>query len=113
MQILLSLILSTIAVFVAANILPGVHIDGMGTALIVAVVLGLINAFIRPVLLILTLPITVLTLGLFSLVVIAFCVMMVTWIVPGFHIDGWLWALVFAVVLAIINSFIGAFAREA
>ena len=109
MQILISLILSSIAVFVAGNILPGVHIDGFSTAIIVAVILGLINAFIRPILLILTLPITILTLGLFSLVIIAFCVMLTSWIVPGFKVDGWLWALVFAIVLAIINGFIGAF----
>ena len=108
MHILISLILSSIAVFVAVT-LPGVQIAGFGTAIIVAVVLGLINAFIRPVLLILTLPITILTLGLFSLVIIAFCVMLASWIVPGFHVDGWLWALVFAIVLAIINAFIGAF----
>lgn len=109
MQVLISLILSSIAVFVAANILPGVHIAGFGTAIIVAVVLGLINAIIRPILLILTLPITILTLGLFSLVIIAFCVMLTTWVVPGFQVDGWLWALVFAIVLAIINAFIGSF----
>lgn len=111
MYFLISLILSSIAVFVAANILPGVHIDGFGTAIIVAIVLGIINAIIRPILLILTLPITILTLGLFSLVIIAFCVMLTSWIVPGFHVDGWLWALVFAIVLAIINAFIGAFDR--
>ncbi len=109
MHVLISLILSSIAVFVAANILPGVHVSSFGTAIIVAVVLGIINAIIRPILLILTLPITILTLGLFSLVIIAFCVMLTTWIVPGFKVDGWLWALVFAIVLAIINAFIGAF----
>lgn len=109
MHVIISLILSSIAVFVAANILPGVHLSGFGTAIIVAVVLGLINAVIRPILLILTLPITILTLGLFSLVIIAFCVMLTTWIVPGFQVDGWLWALVFAIVLALINAFIGAF----
>lgn len=112
MHILLSLILSSIAVFITANILPGVHLAGFGTAIIVAVVLGIINAFIRPILLILTLPITILTLGLFSLVVIAFCVMLATWIVPGFQVDGWLWALVFAIVLALINAFIGAFEKK-
>jgi len=111
MQVLISLILSSIAVFVAANILPGVHIAGFGTAVILAIVLGFINAIIRPILLILTLPITILTLGLFSLVVIAFCVMLASWIVPGFHVDGWLWALVFAFVLAIINAFIASFDR--
>jgi putative membrane protein len=108
MEILISLILSSVAVFVAANVLPGVHIDGFGTALILAVVLGIINAFIRPLLLLLTLPISILTLGLFSLFIIAFCVMLASWIVPGFHVDGWLWALVFAIGLALINAFIGA-----
>jgi len=111
MEILISLLLSSIAVFIAANILPGVHIAGFATALIVAVVLGFINAIIRPILLILTLPITILTLGLFSLVVIAFCVMLATWIVPGFVVDGWIWAFIFAVVLAIINAFIASFDR--
>lgn len=112
MNFIISLILSSIAVFVAAYILPGVHLAGFGTAIVVAIILGIINAFIRPVLLILTLPITILTLGLFSLVIIAFCVMLTSWIVPGFHVDGWLWALVFAIVLAIINGFIRAFERE-
>ena len=112
MEILVSLLLSSIAVFVAANILPGVHIDGLGTALIVAVVLGIINAFIRPLLLLLTLPISILTLGLFSLVIVAFCVKLVTWIVPGFYVDGFFYALVFAAGLALINAFIASIGKN-
>lgn len=108
MMILVSLILSTIAVFVTANILPGVKIESWGTALIVAVVLGLINAFLRPLLLLLTLPINILTLGLFTFVVIALCVMLASAIVPGFYVDGFWWAMAFAIVLAIINSFLQA-----
>lgn len=111
MAIILSLVLSTIAVFVAANILPGVHIDGWTTALIVAVVLGIINAFIRPLLLILTLPINILTLGLLTFVIIGVCVMLASAIVPGFKVDGFLWAMVFGVVLAIINAFINPLAE--
>lgn len=106
MIFLISLILSTIAVFVTAHILPGVKLEGWTTALIVAIVLGVVNAFIRPILLILTLPLNILTLGLFTLVIIALCVMLVSAIVPGFHVDGFWWAMAFGVVLAIISSFL-------
>lgn len=106
MEFLISLALSTVAVFVTAYILPGVKIDGWTTALIVAIVLGLVNAFIRPLLLLLTLPLTVLTLGLFSLVIVALCVMLVSAIVPGFTVDGFWWAMAFGIILALINSFL-------
>lgn len=106
MQFLLSLVLSTIAVFATAYILPGVRLEGWTTALILAIVLGIINAILRPILLILTLPINILTLGLFTFVVIALCVMLASKIVPGFHVDGFWWAMAFGVVLAIINSFL-------
>ena len=109
MSILISLVLSTIAVFITAYILPGVKLDGWTSAFIVAVVLGLINAVIRPLLLILTLPINILTLGLFTFVIIAACVMLASAFVPGFHVDGFLWAMAFGVVLAIINSFLRLF----
>lgn len=103
---LLTIILSTVAVFVSAQILPGVHLEGWGTALAVAVVLAIINAFIRPLVLLLTLPINILTLGLFTFVIMALMVMLVSAIVPGFHIDGFWWAMAFALVLAIINGFL-------
>lgn len=110
MLILLSLALSTLAVFIAAHILPGVRIDGWFTALIVAVVMGIINTFLRPILLILTLPINILTLGLFTLVIMALCVMLASAIVPGFHVDSFWWAMGFGVVLAVINSFLNSLA---
>lgn len=103
---LLTIILSTVAVFVSAQILPGVHLEGWGTALAVAIVLAIINAFIRPLVLLLTLPINILTLGLFTFVIMALMVMLVSAIVPGFHIDGFWWAMAFALVLAIINGFL-------
>lgn len=106
MTFLISLLLGTIAVFVSAYVLPGVQVDGWTTALILAIVMGLINAFIRPLLLLLTLPINILTLGLFTFVVIALCVLLASAIVPGFHVDGFWWAMAFGVVLAIVNSFI-------
>jgi putative membrane protein len=108
MKILLSLILSTLAVFITAQIVPGVQVSSVTTAFIVAVVLGIINAFIRPILLILTLPINILTLGLFTLVIMAICVLLASAIVPGFQVNGFWWAMLFAIVLAIINSFLNA-----
>ena len=104
MAILLNLVLSTLAVFVTAHLLPGVRLDGWFAALIVALVLGFVNAVIKPVLLVLTLPINILTLGLFTFVIIAACVMLASALVPGFKVDGFLWAMAFGVVLAIINS---------
>ena len=106
MEFLISLLLGTIAVFVTGYILPGVHIEGWTTALILSIVLGLINAFIKPILLLLTLPINILTLGLFTFVIMALCVLLASAIVPGFKVDGFWWAMAFGVVLAIVNSFI-------
>jgi len=104
MRILFHLLLSAVAVYVTARLLPGVHISGFGTAIVAAVVLGLVNAVIRPVLLILTLPINIMTLGLFTFVIIGGCVELAAWLVPGFAVDGFLWALVFAAVLWPINA---------
>ena len=79
-------------------------IDGFGTAVAVAIVLGIVNAVLGPVLLVLTLPINVLTLGLFTFVVIAGLVMLTAALVPGFKVASFWWALGFAFVLAIVNS---------
>ena len=72
-------------------------------ALVAAVVLGALNLFIRPIIFLLTLPITLLTLGLFSIVINAFLVMLASYIVPGFSVPGFLAALFFALALAIVN----------
>lgn len=109
MQTIISLFLSTIAVFVTAYILPGVHVDSLLTALVVAVILGIVNSLILPLLLIITLPINLLTLGLLTFVIIGLLVMGVSAVVPGFTVDGFWWALAFALVLFIVNSFINAF----
>ena len=107
-QPIISLLLSTLAVGVTAYILPGVHVSGFWAALVAAVVLGIVNALILPLLLFITLPINVLSLGLFTFVIIGALVMLVTAIVPGFQIDNFGWAMVFAVVLAIINAVLKA-----
>lgn len=104
LQIIINLVLSSVAVLISAYILPGVHVDGFFTALVAAVLLAVVNTFIKPFIVFLTLPINVLTLGLFSLVINALMVMIVTAIVPGFEVDGILWALVFSVVLSLVSS---------
>jgi putative membrane protein len=109
LAILISIILSSLSVFVAAQILPGIHVSSYSTAVVVAIVLGFINTFIRPLLLILTLPINILTLGLFTLVIMALCVMLASAIVPGFFVANFWWAMAFALIFAILNAFLGGF----
>ena len=109
MHTIVSILLSTLAVFVTAYVLPGIHLSGFWTALVVAIVLGIVNALIFPLLLIITLPINILTLGLFTFVIMALMVMLVGAIVPGFQVDGFFWAMGFAVIMAIVNSFLHAF----
>ena len=110
MKIILNLVLSAVAVFVTARILPGVSVDGFATALVVAVVLGAVNAVLRPIIIILTLPINILTLGLFTFVIIGGMVQLVSRLVPGFKVANFGWALVFALVLWIINAFLSRLA---
>lgn len=102
MKIFVHWIFSALAIGIAAYIVPGVNITLAG-ALIAAVVLGALNLFIRPILLILTLPINILTLGLFSLVINALLVMLAAAIVPGFGVPGFWTAFFFALVLVVVN----------
>ncbi len=102
MRILFHWLTATVAILIAAYIVPGMTVTLTG-AIIAAVVLGALNLFIRPILLILTFPITVLTLGFFSLVINALLVMLAAAIVPGFAVSGFWTALFFALVLAIVN----------
>ncbi len=108
MQAIVNLLLSGIAVFVSAYIIPGVNVDGFVAAIVVAVVLGLVNMFIRPLVSFLTLPVNVLTLGLFSFVITALMVMLTAMIVPGFTVDSFWAALIFGVVLSLVTGLLFA-----
>ena len=103
MLFLINLLLSTIAVFVAGQILPGITVASFTSALAVAAILSVVNATIRPIIFILTLPINVLTLGLFTFVIMGLMVYLVSYIVPGFVISNFLWSIAFALVLSTIN----------
>ncbi len=111
MNIILNILVSAAAVLVTGRLLSGVTIDGFGTAVLVAVVLGIVNAVLGPLLLFLTLPINVLTLGLFTFVIIAGLVMLTAAMVPGFKVASFWWALGFAFVLAMVNSAFHALTR--
>ena len=103
-QLLITWLVSAAAVWLSAQLIPGVHIASFGTAMVAAIVLGLVNALVRPILLLLTLPITFLTLGLFLLVVNAATVGLAAYLVDGFSINGFLPALLFSLVLTCVTS---------
>ncbi|BCS52501.1 phage holin family protein [Geobacter sp. SVR] len=103
MRFLVSWLVSAIAIIITAYLLPGVRLSGFMAALIAALVLGLANTFIKPVLLLLTLPINILTLGLFTLVINALLVMLTGAVVSGFTVAGFWWALLFGLVLSVVN----------
>ncbi len=107
MRFIISLILSAVAVLVAAYLAPGVVVDGFIAALIFAVVLGLVNATIGAVLKLITAPLNWLTLGLISLMINVLMVLLVDNFVMGFSTNGFWSTTIFALVLAIIQSFLG------
>ncbi|MEM0939057.1 MAG: phage holin family protein [Bacteroidota bacterium] len=103
------LLLSSVAVIIATYLLPGIAITGNSldafiTSFIVAIIISLLNVTIKPILIIFTIPITVVTLGLFLLVINAFVIMIVSTIVPGFIVDNFWWALIFSILLTVINA---------
>ena len=104
MNILIRLLIAALVAFGLAHILPGVHIDSFMTALIVALVLGVLNAIVKPIMIILTLPVTIITLGLFLFVINALIILLCAKLVSGFVVDGFWWALLFSILLSIGSS---------
>ena len=103
MYLLLRWILNTLALFVVVQIVPGFHADSWVTLAIAALILGLLNAIVRPILFILTFPLTVITLGLFLIILNGIMLELTDWLVPGFRIDSFVWACVGAIVLGLIS----------
>ncbi len=110
--ILINWLVSAMVIFGVAYVLPGVHVDTFTTAFVVALILGIINAILKPVLLILTLPINIMTLGLFTFVLNALLILLAANFIPGFKVDGFLWALVFGVALSVANTVVNSFAPK-
>ena len=112
MQILINLLLNGIAVYITANLLAGVSVDSFVTAIIVAVVLSLVNIFVKPLLILFTLPVNILTLGLFMFVINALVILLVDSLVAGFSVDGFWWALGFSLILSLVGSVLNSFAKK-
>jgi len=107
MRIIVNLLVTALLVFLLANFLPGVSVDGYGSSIIVVIVLTLLNIFIKPILQIISIPVTILTLGLFLFVINALIIWMCSGLVSGFQIDGFWYALLFSLVLSIVQSIVG------
>jgi putative membrane protein len=103
MRFLARLLLNGVAIILAAYVLPGLHADGPLPALLAGVILGFVNAIVRPILFLLTLPLTLVTLGLFIFVLNAICFGLTAALVPGFSVDGFGWALLGALFVSIVN----------
>ena len=104
MGFILKVLVTAVAAYFAAWILPGVEITDVTTAIIVALVLALLNTFVKPILVILTIPVTVITLGLFLLVINILIIKWTDSLVDGFSVDGWLTALFFSLIVSVISS---------
>jgi putative membrane protein len=104
MNFLLRILITALVAFGLAHFLTGIHVDTFWTALIFALILAVLNVLVKPVLIILTLPLTIITLGLFLFVVNTLVVLLASRFVRGFSIDNFWWGLVFALLLALITS---------
>jgi putative membrane protein len=110
MRFIVHLLVIALALWVTAYILPGVEFSSWQALAISAIVLGLLNALVRPILVLLTLPITVLTLGLFYLIVNGFTFLLASKLVPGFEVTSFWWAVLGALVVSVVSWFVGSFA---
>jgi putative membrane protein len=111
MKLIGSLLISTLAVLISAYVLPGVSVNTIWDALLVAIILGLLNIFLKPFLILLTLPINILTLGLFTFVINVLLIYLVTALVAGFTVSGFIWALLFSFLLSIVTGFLNSLTK--
>jgi putative membrane protein len=113
MGFLLRVLINAAALWVAASLIPGIQLGGLEATLLAALVLGLINAIVRPVLIFLTLPITLVTLGLFIFVLNAFCLWLTSRLVPGFEVHGFVAAFFGALVTSAVSWLLTTFVSDA
>ena len=108
MSLILQILISSIAVYFTAWLLPGISVKSFGSAIIVAIVLGLLNALLKPILQFLSFPITIVTLGLFLLVINTVIILIASALVSSFHVENFWWALLFSIILSIVVSILEA-----
>ena len=112
MNILIRLLLTAIAVIVLAKILPGVEVEGYWSAIIVAVVIALLRLVVRPILVVLTLPVTIITLGLFLLVINAVIILMADYFIDNFMVANFWWARLFSLLLSFLQSILYSILKD-
>lgn len=112
MGVIMKLLVRTLAIGVTGYLVPGVFIKDPLAAVVAVIVLGVLNSFLRPILLILTIPVNILTLGLFTLVINTAMVLLAAQLVPGFGVSGFWTALVFSIVLSVVNWFLDSLGRS-
>jgi len=112
MKLILRLLLNAIAVVILSYVLPGVGVDSMLTAIIVAVVLSILNFLVKPILVIFTLPITILTLGLFLLVINAIIILLAANLIDGFYVTSFWWAIIFSLLLSFLQAILQSVLKE-
>ena len=110
--LLLRWLILTVAILTAAYLFPGIQVSGFGTALFAALILGILNAFFRPILFILTLPINVLTLGLFTFVINALLLMMTSGVIGGLVVDGFGSALIGSLIISLVSWLLSSFIND-
>jgi len=106
-RFLIRVLVYTVLVLLLSFLLRGIYVENTFIALVVALLIALFNALLRPVLVVLTIPITIITLGLFLFVINALIILLVDRLVPDFHVDGFWWALLFSLLLSIFGSLLG------
>lgn len=112
MKLILRLLLNALAVVILSYVLPGVGVDSITTAIIVALVLSILNFVVKPILVILTLPITIITLGLFLLIINAIIILIAADFISGFHVTSIWWAVIFSLLLSFLQSILHSILKE-
>jgi putative membrane protein len=112
MNFLLRIIITAVVAFGLSSVMRGIHIDTFWTAIVLSIVLAVLNMLVKPLLIILTIPITILTFGLFLLVINAGIILLAGSLVNGFRVDGFWWALLFSLLLSMLTSLLYGRDRE-
>lgn len=112
MKLLVKLLLNALAVVILSYVLPGIGVDSLTTAVIVALALSILNFIVKPILVILTLPITIVTLGLFLLVINAIIILIAADFISGFQVSSIWWAIIFSLLLSFLQSILHSIIKE-
>ncbi len=102
-KVIANWILDAVALYVVAYLVPGIHLESFGAALVAIIIIGLLNAIVKPILVLLTLPVTILTLGLFVFIINALMLFVAGSITPGFRVDGFMTAIVGSLLLTVVT----------